>query len=50
MSEFPWGVFIILSCGLAFTAWTIYYILRLAHEEMKDETPKSDPINHEPKH
>jgi len=50
MSEFPWGVVIILSCGLVFTAWTIYYILRLAYEEMKDETPKSDPINHEPKH
>ena len=50
MSEFPWGVFIILSCGLTFTAYIIYYILKLAHEEMKDETPKSDPINHEPKH
>lgn len=50
MIEFPWGVFIILSCGLAFTAWTIYYILRLAFEEMKDEKPESDPINHEPKH
>ena len=37
MNEFPWGVFIILSCGLVFTAWTIYYILRLAYLEMKDE-------------
>jgi hypothetical protein len=50
MDQFPWGVFIILSCGLIFTAWTIYYILHLAYEEMKDETPESDPINHEPKH
>jgi large-conductance mechanosensitive channel len=45
MSEFPWGVFIILSCGLIFTAWIIYYILRLANEEIKDEhdtTHRSD--------
>ena len=48
--DFPYGVFIILSCGLAFTAWTIYYILRLAFEEMKDETPESDSINHKSKH
>jgi hypothetical protein len=36
MNQFPWGVSIILGTGLAFTAWTIYYILRLAHLEMKD--------------
>lgn len=36
MNEFPWGVVVILGCGLTFTAWTIYYILRLAHLEMKD--------------
>ena len=36
MNQFPWGVVIILGCGLTFTAWTIYYILRLAHLEMKD--------------
>jgi hypothetical protein len=36
MNEFPWGVVIILGCGLIFTAWIIYYILRLAHLEMKD--------------
>ena len=36
MNEFPWGVVVILGCGLAFTAWSIYYILRLAHLEMKD--------------
>ena len=50
MNEFPWGVFILLSCGLAFTAYVIYYILKLAHEEMKDETPESDSINHKSKH
>ena len=37
MSEFPWGVLIILLCGLAFTAYCIYYILRLAYEEMEDD-------------
>ena len=37
MNEFPWGVFIILSCGLIFVAYIIYYILRLSFEEMKDE-------------
>ena len=37
MNEFPWGVIIILGSGLIFTVWCIYYILRLAHEEMKDE-------------
>jgi hypothetical protein len=50
MDQFPWGVVAILSCGLAFTAYIIYYILRLAHEEMKDETSKSDTINHKSKH
>jgi hypothetical protein len=45
MSEFPWGVFIILSCGLAFTAYVIYYIMRLAFEEMKDEKPSDHSIN-----
>jgi len=37
MNEFPWGVFIILCCGLTFTAYIIYYILKLAYKEMKDE-------------
>ena len=36
MSEFPWGVFIILCCGLTFTAYVIYYILRLAYLETKE--------------
>jgi hypothetical protein len=50
MSEFPFGVFTLLSCGLAFTAYIIYYILKLAHEEMDNETSKSDTINHKSKH
>jgi hypothetical protein len=37
MSELPWGVFTILGIGLAGTAYGIYYILKLAHEEMKDD-------------
>ena len=37
MDVFPWGVIIILSCGLAFTAYVIYYIMKLAFEEMEDE-------------
>jgi len=36
MNEFPLGVFTILFCGLAFTAYIIYYILKLANEEMND--------------
>lgn len=36
MGEFPWGVFIILSCGLLFTCYCIFYILKLAHDEMND--------------
>jgi hypothetical protein len=35
MNEFPWGVFIILSCGLTFTGYIIYSILKLAFEEME---------------
>jgi hypothetical protein len=41
MDVFPWGVLIILGCGLTFTAYIIYYILKLAYEEMKDEPPSS---------
>jgi len=50
MDTFPWGVAIILSCGLAFTAYCLYYILRLAYLETKDEATKSDTINHKFKH
>ena len=39
MSELPWGVFIILGIGLVGVAYIIYYILKLANEEMKDEPP-----------
>jgi len=47
MSIFPWGVFIILSCGLTFVAYIIYYILRLANEEMKDEEPSTHSVSDE---
>ena len=50
MDQFPWGVVIILSCGLAFTAYIIYYILKLAYEEMKDETPQSDSVPDKSEH
>jgi hypothetical protein len=46
MTDFPWGVFIILGSGLIFTCYCIYYILKLAHSEMQDEhniTKGSDP-------
>ena len=35
--DFPWGVVIMLSIGLSFTAYIIYYILKMAYDEMKDE-------------
>ena len=47
MDQFPWGVVIILSCGLAFTAYIIYYILKLANEEMKDEEPSNHSVSDE---
>ena len=50
MSEFPWGVVIILGSGLIFTAYIIYYILKLAPEEMKNETSESNSINHKSGH
>jgi hypothetical protein len=50
MSNLPWGVIIILGTGLIFTAYVIYYILKLAYLEMKDETSESDPINHKSHH
>ena len=48
--ELPWGVITILGCGLIFTLYVIYYILRLAHEEMKNETSESNSINHKSGH
>jgi hypothetical protein len=50
MSELPWGVMIILGLGLIFTAYVIYYILRLSHMEMKDETTSTHPINNKSSH
>ena len=47
MNNLPWGVIIILGCGLIFTAYVIYYILRLAHEEMKDEEPSNHSVSDE---
>ncbi len=43
--DFPWGVVTILSCGLIFTLYVIYYILKLAHEEMKNEEPSNHSIS-----
>jgi hypothetical protein len=37
MNNFPWGVVIILGSGLIFTMWCIYYILRMAYLETKNE-------------
>ena len=34
--DFPYGVIAILGVGLVFVLYIIYYILRLANEEMKD--------------
>jgi hypothetical protein len=48
--EFPWGVVIILGCGLIFTAYVIYYILKLAHEEMKNEEHSNHSIDDKPSH
>ena len=41
MDIFPWGVITILGSGLIFVAYIIYYILKLAFEEMEDG--KMDP-------
>ena len=48
--DFPWGVVTILGCGLIFTLYVIYYILRLAHEEMKNEEPSNHSINNKSSH
>jgi hypothetical protein len=50
MDQFPWGVVIILSCGLAFTAYYIYYILRLAHMEVQNEKSSNHSINNQSSH
>ena len=48
--DFPWGVVIILGCGLIFTLYVIYYILKLAHEEMKNEEYSNHFINDKSSH
>ena len=50
MNEFPWGVCAILGPGLVFTAWCIYYILRLAYLETKDETTSTNSISNKSSH
>ena len=50
MSNLPWGVIIILGTGLIFTAYVIYYILKLANEEMKDEKFSIDSIHNKSSH
>ena len=46
--EFPWGVMAILVPGLIFVLYVIYYILRLANEEMKNEEPSNHSVSDEP--
>ena len=48
--DFPYGVIIILGIGLVFVLYIIYYILRLAHEEMKNEEPSNHSIDNKPTH
>ena len=50
MNDFPWGVCTILGAGLVFTAWCIYYILRLAYLETKDETTSTNSIGNKSSH
>ena len=50
MTEFPWGVCTILGAGLLFTCYCIYYILRLAYLETKDETTSTNSISNKSSH
>ena len=45
--DFPWGVMSILGPGLIFVLYIIYYILRLANEEMKDEKLSDHSVSDE---
>ncbi len=45
MTDPVWSVILLLSVGLVFTAYVIYYILRLAFEEMKDEEPSNHSVS-----
>jgi len=47
--NFPWGVICILGSGLCFTAYVIYYILRMAFEEMRDEQVPQQKIQQDSK-
>ena len=42
---FPWGVITILGIGLVFVLYIIYYILKLANEEMKNEEPSNHSVS-----
>ena len=46
--DFPYGVIVILGTGLVFVLYIIYYILKLANEEMKDEEPSNHSVSDEP--
>ena len=48
--DFPYGVITILGIGLVFVLYIIYYILRLANEEMKNEKPSNHSINDKSSH
>jgi hypothetical protein len=50
MTDPVWGVFIILGAGLLFTCYCIYYILKLAYLETKDETISTDFISNKSTH
>ena len=43
--DFPWGVMAILVPGLIFVLYIIYYILKLANEEMKDEEHSNHSVS-----
>ena len=45
--DFPWGVMAILGPGLIFVLYIIYYILRLANEEMKNEEHSNHSVSDE---
>ena len=45
--DFTYGVITILGIGLVFVLYIIYYILRLANEEMKNEEPSNHSISDE---
>jgi hypothetical protein len=37
LNDPTWSVIILLLCGLAFTAYCVIYILRLAYKELEDD-------------